>query len=297
MWPLITEEGRSPRRLSAARVAGVATIGPAATRREGDSRARNGATMVAVCLGGFSLYVRGEAVTPARWAVRNGGRNRVVGVMAYLVAHRHQRVTRERLIDIFWDQADGDRANQSLDRTISALRRALEPGLQKYRQSAYIVGPRDGYRFSNDAEMVVDAEEFIARFKKAAEVEHRQGIAAAAPLYQRAETIYTGPFMEGVPYAELWCHHQRQLLADYHRAALTRLAHFAWLSRDFDRVTSYAHRILGEYGCQGDVCRWLADAYIQQGAPAAARRHVECCPFKQRLSSAPCIDAPVVLER
>jgi len=296
MWPLITDEVRSPRRLTAS-PGGIAPAGPAAIRREGGPRVRGRTTMVALCLGGFSLYIRGEAVTPARWAVHNGGRNRVVGVMAYLVAHRHQRVTRERLIDIFWDQVDGDRANQSLDRTVSALRRALEPGLQKYRQSAYIVGPRDGYRFSSEVEIAVDAEEFIARFKKAAEAEHRQGIAAAAPLYQQAETIYAGPFMDGVPYAELWCHHQRQLLADYHRAALTRLAHSAWLSHDFDRVTSYAHRILGEYGCQGDVCRWLADAYIQQGAPAAARRHVECCPFKQRLSSAPCIDAPVVLER
>ena len=290
MWPLITEDVWFPERPSIGREGHKAVVRIIPTRREGEPNALRGATIVATCLGGFALRIRGKAVEPAQWGVYNGGCNRVVGVMAYLIAHRYQPIPRERLIDIFWEQVDGDRASQSLDRTISALRRVLEPSLQKYQQSAYIVGPRGGYRFADGVDIAVDAEEFISRYKQAVDVERLHGIASAAPLYHQAEMIYAGPFMDGVPYAELWCHHERQLLADYHRAALTKLAHYARLSRDFDRVTSYVHRILGEYGCQREVCRWLLDAYSEEGAAIAAQRHVEHCPYKQRLPNSSCPD-------
>jgi len=254
-------------------------------------------SMVASCLGGFALCVQGEQVDPSRWGVRNGGWRRVVGVMAYLIAHHRRRVTKEELIDTFWDEADGISANQSLDRTVSALRRALEPNLGRYQRSAYVLGPDNGYRFSPDVYVAVDAEEFVARFKEAAAMERRDGIAAAVPFYQQAEAMYAGPYMYGVPYAELWCHYQSQILSDYHRTALTRLAYFAWRSHDFDSLASYAHRVLGEYGCEGDVCRWLVDAYAKGAATTAARRHVETCPYRRKIGGAPCPDLSLVLRR
>jgi len=296
MWPLVTAEAQLSGRPNTQWGTGAVAPNAVVIPEEGDSHPRGGETVVAMCLGGFSLYLRGEVVSPARWATRKGGRGLVAGVMAYLVAHRHQRITRERLVDIFWDQVDGDRASQSLDRTISALRRALEPGLRRYGQSAYILGPRGGYRFSSEVDLAIDAEEFVARFKQAAEAERREDLDTAARLYQQADAVYAGPFMDGVPYAELWCHHQRQLLADYHRTALTRLTRLAWLSRDFDRVTGYAHRVLDEYGCQAEVCRRLTDAYIEDGTTAMALRHVECCPLR-RLAGGPCIELAGVSRR
>jgi len=296
MWPYITEEYTLRRLLPSEVGTGHPDIAPGSRRSIG-SRVSSTRSLVVTCLGGFSLYVEGQRVDPSRWGVRNGGSQKVVGVMAYLIAHRHQPVPKGKLIDIFWDQADGDKGNQSLDRTISALRRALEPSLQKYQQSAYILGPRGGYRLSSDLDIAVDAEEFVACFKEAVESERKDGVIAAVPLYRRAEALYAGPFMSGVPYAELWCHYQSQILADYHRITLTRLAYAAWVSHDFDGITSYAHRVLGEYGCQGDVCGWLVDAYADGAAAAAVDRHIRTCPYRRQLSNVQCPEMSAVLSR
>jgi len=253
--------------------------------------------MTARCLGGFSLYLGDDLMDEARWNACNGGSRRVEGVMAYLIAHRHEQISKNQLIDTFWEQADGDRAHQSLDRTISALRRALEPDLQKYQQSSYILGPRGGYRFAPDLEITVDAEDFVAYYKKGLEVEGKSGLVDATPYYRQAEALYVGPFMDGVPYAELWAHHQSQILADYHRIVLTRLANAAWRAHDFDGVTDYAHRALGEYGCQGELCGLLINAYLKRGLAAIAHRHIETCPYREQLNGAPCPDLSMIFRQ
>jgi len=152
---------------------------------DSEGQGETGVSLSARFLGPFQVYVEGRAIGPLDWDRRNGGNRMVATIFAYLVAHRKGTVPRSDLLDTFWRNRDGDTAASGLNRSISALRRVLEPALQNFGSSSYIFSSRGFIGIDPDLTVWVDAEEFEETAQRGLSLEsqgERTGAATAGVL-------------------------------------------------------------------------------------------------------------------
>ena len=102
-------------------------------------------TVEILAFGSFSIRIKGKPLVFPRRAPRKR-----LQLLKVLVALGGQAVPIERICEVLWPDADGDRAQQALDTTLSRIRGLLYPD---------IVRVRDG-RLNIDVQCRVDAFEF-----------------------------------------------------------------------------------------------------------------------------------------
>ena len=148
------------------------------------------------CLGTFRVHRGKEVIKDRQWGGRSSGHRHAKAVFAYLAANRERVVRRDELIELIWgDSADIAILENRMDRTVSALRRALEPGLSKGAESSYILSAVGGYRLNPAIQWWIDAEEFNALAKQAREMERSGDEAGALTKYLDAVRLYQGEYM------------------------------------------------------------------------------------------------------
>src|SRR5215469_12297175 len=126
-------------------------------------------------LGGFAFSVDGNQLhSPATRKAR--------ALMSFLIMHRGTDTAREKLIDIFWPDADPDHARDSLNTALHSVRRCLKTAALEVDR--FLVVTKAVIRWV--AETIVDADEF-ARLAT-----HKQ-----AATDEEALRLYRGDFLEG----------------------------------------------------------------------------------------------------
>ncbi len=154
------------------------------------------------CLGSFEVWIGHRSMADDEWGTRSSGHRHGKAIFAYLLANRTRTVARDELIEVVWGESAHLAVLQSrLDRTISALRRAIEPALDRGTESVYILTTMGGYRLNPSIEWEIDAEEFVRLAQQATELsttDHR----GALHLCQQAEALYRGDYMIGCPFIE-----------------------------------------------------------------------------------------------
>ena len=151
-------------------------------------------------LGGVALLrdgtpVTGDAVQPRRLAL-----------LAALARAGSRGMTRERILALLWPDTDEERARRTLSQAIYSLRRGM--------------GDVDALTGTTDLRLdpaLVTSD--VAEFAEA----------IRAKEFERAVSIYAGPFLDGVrvagaPDFERWLDAERSALAHDHANALVRLA-------------------------------------------------------------------------
>jgi peptide/nickel transport system substrate-binding protein len=123
-------------------------------------------------------------------ALALGGRKQRA-LLAFLLLHANEPVSRDRLIEALWGDRPPPSVQQSLDSYVSRLRRALGPGRLLRRPSGYTVvvepGELDLARFE---ELVADAREAAAR----------NSAAEAAARLRTALGLWRGPALADILY-------------------------------------------------------------------------------------------------
>ena len=71
-------------------------------------------------LGRLSIRINGIAVPDNEWKTK-----KIAGVFKYLIAHRGQRVSKDRLMEVFWPDADKKSAMMSLRAAFYELKKVL----------------------------------------------------------------------------------------------------------------------------------------------------------------------------
>ena len=103
---------------------------------------------------------------------------------------------REQIIDVLWSGADAESALNSFGKALHAARRALEPGLPRRQDSAYL-RLTDAMLVLNTEHVVVDMDQFEQLAENAI---HRGEIEA----YEAALAVYGGELLPEDRY-ESWC--------------------------------------------------------------------------------------------
>lgn len=141
-------------------------------------------------LGCFRLFRGDEDLHPERWEL-----HKAVSVLKYLVVEEGRWVPSEVLLDLFWPEADPDRALRALRTAFYKLRHALEPELRPYAPSTYIASSRGRYRFRTESPHWFDFQAFLERGQAARQAMQRGDHAGAVNQIERALELYAGDFL------------------------------------------------------------------------------------------------------
>jgi len=225
------------------------------------------------CLGTFRVHRGKEAIKDRQWGGRSSGHRHTKAVFAYLVANRERVIRRDELIELVWgDSADIAILENRLDRTVSALRRALEPDLSRGTESGYILTAVGGYCLNPAVECWVDAEEFTALLQQASKMERSGDEAGALAKYLDAEKLYQGEYMIDCPFVDR--SHliiaEREALKRQYVEALVRIANLCERNGSSETGIVYLQKAALEDEYDEEVYRLLISSYCHANRYAEA---------------------------
>ncbi len=194
------------------------------------------------------------------------GRGRAV--FEYLVVHRHSRVRRESLMNVFWPDAEPDAARNSLNVAIHGLRQSLRAAAGDHAVVIY----QDGSYFVEPAlDIWVDVDAFEDRLKSARQYLTSDDPAAAQAGFEAAIGLYQGEFLADDPY-EQWAHVTREHLRLAYLDCLDQLGRLRFDAGDYSGCADVCRKLLACDNCREDTQRLLMRCHSRLGQPQLALR-------------------------
>ena len=183
--------------------------------------------------------------------------------MKALIVLGVREIPREQILETLWPETDPKAGNQALKVTLHRLRKAMEPCMEKGRNSAYI--HLSGKRLSLDRNLCwIDSEAFlklekeIRRSREALDQEH------LLDLCRRATALYQGPFLPEERYTT-WVEIKRSALAEaFVRIQLTMAGILETRGQAEDAIECY-RQILASDPLSVDACQGLMKLYANLG--------------------------------
>jgi DNA-binding SARP family transcriptional activator len=199
------------------------------------------------------------------------GRGRAV--FEYLVFHRHSRVRRERLMNVFWPDATPDAARNSLNVAIHGLRQSLRTAAGG---SAVVVHSDRTYFIEPALEIWLDVEVFEDRLKSARQHLTCDDWTAARADLEAAVGLYQGEFLADDPYEE-WAHVTREHLRLAYIDCLDQLSCLRFDEGDYNACVDVCLKLLACDNCREDAQCRLMRCYSRLGQPQLALRQYHFC--------------------
>ncbi len=179
------------------------------------------------------------------------------------------------LLDLFWPEADADRALRTLRTAFYKLRHALEPELRPYAPSTYIASSRGRYRFRTESPHWFDFQAFLEHSRAARQALERGDRAGAAALIESALELYGGDFLPEERYED-WAALPRERLLQEYLELVLRLAQLLRTSDgDTARVLAHLRAAAARAPEREDVQRELMWYLARSGNVAQALRQYE----------------------
>jgi DNA-binding SARP family transcriptional activator len=218
------------------------------------------------CLGPFRAYVN-EAL------VESWPGHKCKSIFKYMLVHREAPIHQEILMDLFWPEADPERARRNLYQAIYKLRQVLQAN---GADCPYILCEDSCYCLSPDLALWIDSEAFAAYYQTGQRLQRQGHWPAAINEYERAESLYEGEFLAEDVYED-WPVVHRQNLKHAHLDMLDRLSRHYFEQAQWAMCITYCQKILVEDNCREDAHRRLMRCYLRQGQPHLALRQYHLC--------------------
>jgi DNA-binding SARP family transcriptional activator len=220
-------------------------------------------------LGPFQLLRHGHPLD-----TRNGAKS--FRVLKYLLAHRHQPIMKDVLIDLFWPDCDFESVGRNLHQAIYTLRKLLRDGGP---DRPYVVFENDAYLLDPGLSIWCDAEEMEAGAAAGRSAEQAGDLLAAAAAYERATACYAGEYLADSPYEE-WALTDRERLRLLYVEAANRLGELRLGMGDVEAAAAVSRQLLRHESCDEDAHRRLIRCYGAAGHRTMVvrqyRAYVEC---------------------
>ena len=180
-------------------------------------------------------------------------------LLAYLVLHRSQPQSRERLADLFWGDRPERKARRSLTTALWHIRRCLAP-----LDGDWLLGDVHAVQFDPEAALWLDVSEF-------------ESLLAGPELssLRSALALYRGPFMDG--FYDDWVLNERYRLETLFSEALARLMLGLEGARDHEGALATGLRLLDHDPLREDAHRLVMRALCRLGRRNAALEQYQRC--------------------
>ena len=210
-------------------------------------------------LGRFDVAVDGIPIPEKRWP-----RRRTKDLLKVLVTDPGQPFTFDQLVDALMPESDVASATANIQARVSELRRVLEPGLSRGRDSRYIISIGEGYALAPACECSLDTREFEAGVIESQRLASEERWSEAANGFEKTLLLYRGEFLAEDRYAE-WADGTRSCLREHYLDGLSSLAAcYAKLGR-FRQAITCCQRVLGIVPYRESVIRQLMEYQNKTG--------------------------------
>lgn len=204
---------------------------------------------------------------------------RTIPLLASLLLHRAQPVTRAQVAFALWPDDSEGAARANLRRHLHQLQRILPRAAQPWLMSA-----GNTLQWNNQAEYWLDVEEF-------------ERLSARDETLAEAAALYRGDLLETI--YEDWLFFERERLRDLYFANVTRLIMRCRSQRDFTGAIGYAQQLLARDPVREDVFRQLITLRYECGDRAGAVQEYERFAqlLQQELSVTPMPETQLLYDR
>src|SRR5918998_6645402 len=131
--------------------------------------------------GEFRVWRGDTPIGPKEW-----GGQKPRSLLKLLLTRPGHIFSRDAILEALWPSVLPESAERSLRVTVSLLRRALEPKLERGSDSRYILSKRPGYLFDRQADCWVDAWEFEEHRRRAETAQEAGELEKAIREYRAA---------------------------------------------------------------------------------------------------------------
>jgi LuxR family maltose regulon positive regulatory protein len=192
-------------------------------------------------------------------------------ILCFITSRRHRRVSKDTIIDTFWDEADFNVVAKNFHPTVSHIRKALNSN-QSFKQNFLLY--RDGdYLLNPDFAYSIDIEEFDRLVAEGDSARRARDQERCVARYEAAIKLYRGEFMHGC-YDE-WVEEQRSYYNEQYLHMLEILAVAALGQKEWPRALQLASQILRDDPYREDIHCLVMRTHAAQGNRAAVKEHYE----------------------
>jgi len=185
-------------------------------------------------------------------------------LLKYLIATQGQTATKDALMETLWPGCEPSLANNNLKATVRSLRRTLSLAHGLDDHFAWVLFRDGSYSMNSEADLWVDVEQFEYHWRAGRELERDGKVIEATRVYETAEALYKGDYLEDDLYEE-WTSLRREALKDVYLAILGKLAEHSMKVTDYQACIAYCQRILAKDQCREDAYRQLMRCYSRLG--------------------------------
>ncbi len=225
------------------------------------------ATLRVHLLGGFRLEAEGEA-PPAIVQPR------LQFLLAYLLLHRDQPISRQQLAFAFWPDTSDAQARNNLRNLLHRLRETLP------ESERWIILDRQTIRWRSDPACSSDVAEFEAALAQAQQAHEEGKRGPEIEALANAVALHAGDLLSDC--YDDWVAPLREQLSQAARAATAQLAALMEATGDFQAAINYIQRLLRDDPLNEATYRELMRLHLANGDRASALRIYHACASQLR---------------
>ncbi|HMO58591.1 MAG TPA: BTAD domain-containing putative transcriptional regulator [Roseiflexaceae bacterium] len=135
-----------------------------------------------------------------RWGGDKAGTYQAEALFAFLFDRRGRGISKDEAAEVIWPDLMIDKADMAFHRTISALRRTLEPGLRRAGESRTITFHHDRYWLNPDLIAWCDTDQFSSTTAQAHRALRDGDGEQAYTLFLHALALYRGEYLDDCPF-------------------------------------------------------------------------------------------------
>lgn len=154
--------------------------------------------LVVHALGPLRVERAGQPIE--RWGGDKAGTYQAEALFAFLFDRRGRGLTKDEAGEMIWPDLDLDKADAAFHRTLSGLRRTLEPDLRRGNQSRVITYHHERYWLDPAAIGWCDVDAFASAIERGHTLLRRGELEAARDAFRTALELYRGDYMDDCPF-------------------------------------------------------------------------------------------------
>ncbi len=217
-------------------------------------------------LGAFQVWRGSELISPHNWR-----REKSRLLFQLLLTHRQAPLDRDQICEYLWPGLEPVVAHRNFKSTLNTLYQVLEPERDPGSESAFILREGSTYGVRPNADIWVDADQFVFTVQRADKNEQ-----AYLALLQHALDLYQGEYLPDVLY-ETWAAEERERLSAIYLETNDHVSELLLSKQNFDKVIECCQRILAQDNCWERAYRHLMLAYSRLGDRGQVGRTYQRC--------------------
>ncbi|MGH3147988.1 MAG: ATP-binding protein, partial [Rubrobacter sp.] len=223
-------------------------------------------------MGNLKIKLFGEfGVRRGENPVEEWGGQKPRSLLKLLLTRPGRAFSKDEIVDALWPGVSLQDADRRLRITVSLLRRALEPDLERGSASRYVLSRRPGYSFNEQADCEVDAWKFQEYRQRAEAAQEAGELDDAIREYREALDLARGEFLAEEPYED-WALAAREEWGERRLAALSNLAECLALKGRYTEAIETCERALALDGYREELHRRLMLYHYCAGEQGLALR-------------------------